>query len=94
MNHRLTDVENVHAAFGQHTGDGRSEAGTVCTGDVYQDDFAQGAPPQLKKTAFYALSVTAGHSQRFAATGSLAILRPNFTKRAVLSEPAHASKNR
>jgi hypothetical protein len=80
--------------LGQYAGNGRSETRTIFAGDVYQDNFAQGAPPQWKKTAFYSLSVTAGHSERFAATGSLAILRPNFSKRAVLSEPAHASKNR
>jgi hypothetical protein len=30
----------------------RSQTRTVAASDVYQDDFAQGAPPQWKKTAF------------------------------------------
>src|SRR5471030_385838 len=93
VDHRLTNVENVHAALCQDAGDSRSETRTVLTGDVYQDNFAQGAPPQWKKTAFYSLSVTAGHRERFAATGSLAILRGNFSERAVLCEPAHARQN-
>jgi hypothetical protein len=90
VDHRLTNVQNVHATLGKDTGDGRSQTRTVKAGDVYQDDFAQGAPPQWKKTAFYSLSVTTGHSERFATPGSLAILRGNFSKRAVLCEPAHA----
>ncbi|KPB91640.1 Unknown protein sequence [Pseudomonas syringae pv. maculicola] len=52
MDHRLTDVENVHATLSQDAGDSRSETWTVDTGDVNQDNFAQGAPPQWKKTAF------------------------------------------
>jgi hypothetical protein len=94
VNHCLTNIENVHATLGKHPGDGCGETGTVLTCDVNQDNFAQGAPPQWKKTAFYPLSVTIGHRQRFAATGSLAILRGNFSKRAVLCEPAHARQNR
>ena len=67
----------------------------IFTGDVYQDNFAQGAPPGWKKTAFYPLSVTIGHSQRFDALGPVAILRVNFTdQEPSASEPAHASKNR
>ncbi|MFJ3680143.1 hypothetical protein [Pseudomonas sp. NPDC090208] len=94
MDHGLTNIQNIGAALSQNAGDGRCQTRTVFAGNVYQDNFAQGAPPLWKKTAFYALSVTAGHSERFAASGSLAILRGNFSKRAVLSEPAHASKNR
>ncbi|RMN53866.1 hypothetical protein ALQ58_05440 [Pseudomonas syringae pv. apii] len=52
VDHRLTDVENVHATLSQDAGDSRSETWTVDTGDVNQDNFAQGAPPQWKKTAF------------------------------------------
>lgn len=92
VDHRLTDVENVHTTLGQNAGNGRSQTGTIFAGDVYQDNFAQGAPPRWKKSAFYPLSVTIGHSQRFAGLGPVAILRVNFTdKRAELSEPAHAS---
>jgi hypothetical protein len=90
MNHCLTNIENVHATLGEYTSDGRSETGTVRTGDVNQDDFAQGAPPQWKKTAFYPLSMTVGHRERFAANRSAVILRGNFTERAVLCEPAYA----
>jgi hypothetical protein len=78
MDHGLTNIQNIDATVGQHTRNGSRETRAVFTGDVYQDNFAQGAPPQWKKTAFYSLSVTTGHSERFAATGSLAILRPNF----------------
>ncbi len=44
VDHRLTNIENVHATLGEDAGDGRSETGTVDTSDVNQDDFAQGAP--------------------------------------------------
>ncbi|GEM_PF-7119575 len=90
----MTNIQDIHATLSQNASNGRGKTRTVKTCDVYQDNFAQAAPPQWKKTAFYSLSVTAGHSERFAASRSLAILRPNFSKRAVLSEPAHASKNR
>jgi hypothetical protein len=52
VNHRLTNIKNVHAALGEYPSDGRGETRTVFTGNVYQDDFVQGAPPQWKKTAF------------------------------------------
>jgi hypothetical protein len=39
----LANVEDIHPALGQHPGDGGSQAGTVFTGDIDQDDFAQGA---------------------------------------------------
>jgi hypothetical protein len=52
VDHRLTNIENIHPTLGKHPGNGRSETRTVFTSDVYQDDFAQGAPPQWKKTAF------------------------------------------
>jgi hypothetical protein len=52
VDHRLTDIENVHPALGEHAGDGSRETRTVFTCDVNQDDFAQGAPQQWKKTAF------------------------------------------
>ncbi|MNC54525.1 hypothetical protein D3C75_1040110 [compost metagenome] len=95
MDNRLADVENVHTTLGQNAGDGRGETRTIFTCDVNQDDFAQGAPHLWKKSAFYPHSVTIGHSQRFAGSGVLAILRSNFTdKRAALCEPAHASKKR
>jgi len=79
MDGGLTDVENIHTIAGQYTGNGRSETRTVLTGDVYQDDFAQGTPPFAKKNAFYPLSVTIGHRQGFAASRLLAILRTNLT---------------
>ncbi|CAI8736232.1 NAD-specific glutamate dehydrogenase [Pseudomonas sp. IT-194MI4] len=49
VDHRLTDVENVHTTLGQNAGYGRSQTRTVDSRDVYQDDFAQGAPPQVEK---------------------------------------------
>ena len=49
VDHRLTDVENVHTTLGQNAGNGRSQTRTVDSRDVYQDDFAQGAPPQVEK---------------------------------------------
>jgi hypothetical protein len=49
VDHRLTNVENVHTTLGQNTGNGRSQTRTVDSRDVYQDDFAQGAPPQVEK---------------------------------------------
>ncbi|RMO16054.1 hypothetical protein ALQ47_05300 [Pseudomonas cichorii] len=52
VDHRLTDIEDVHATLGKNAGDSRSETRTVDTSDVNQDDFAQGAPQQWKKTAF------------------------------------------
>jgi hypothetical protein len=52
VNHRLTNIQNVHPTLGKDPSDGRSETRTVYTGDVNQDDFAQRAPPQWKKTAF------------------------------------------
>jgi len=79
MDGGLTDVENIHTIAGQYTGNGRSETRTIFTGDVYQDDFAQGTPPFAKKNAFYPLSVTIGHRQGFAVSGLLAILRTNLT---------------
>ncbi len=67
MDHRLTDVQNAHAAMGQDAHDGRGQTGTVFTGNVDQDDFAQGAlsragcDPHLpcrpgKRRLFYPLS--------------------------------------
>jgi hypothetical protein len=95
VDHGLADVENGHATLGQNTGNGCGKTRTVNTGDVNQDNFAQSAPPSWKKTAFYPLSVTIGHSQRFAGLGPVAILRVNFTdQEPSASEPAHASKNR
>jgi hypothetical protein len=92
VDHRLANIENVHATLGEHTGNGCGKTWAILAGDVNQDNLAQGAPRSWKKTAFYLLSVTIGHSERFADHGSLAILRSNFTdKRAELSEPAHAS---
>ncbi|WP_369683768.1 hypothetical protein [Pseudomonas costantinii] len=79
MNHRLTDVENVHTTLGQNTSNGCGKTRAVNTSDVYQDNFAQSAPPGWKKIAFYPLSVTTGHSQRFAGSRPVAILRVNFT---------------
>jgi uncharacterized membrane protein affecting hemolysin expression len=79
VDHGLADVENGHATLGQNTGNGCGKTRTVNTGDVNQDNFAQSAPPSWKKTAFYPLSVTIGHSQRFAGLGPVAILRVNFT---------------
>ncbi|GFM80980.1 hypothetical protein PSCICN_16720 [Pseudomonas cichorii] len=52
MDHRLTNIEDVHAPLGKNASNGRSETRTVDTSDVNQDDFAQGAPQQWKKTAF------------------------------------------
>ena len=95
MHHRQADVENVHTTLGQDAGNGCGETRSVFTRDVDQDNFAQSAPPGWKKTAFYPLSVTIGHRERFAGLGPVAILRVNFTdKRAELSEPAYASQNR
>ena len=95
VDHRLADVENVHTTLGEDTGNGCGETRSVKTCDVDQDNFAQSAPPGWKKTAFYPLSVTIGHSQRFAGHGPVAILRVNFTdQEPSASEPAHASKNR
>ena len=95
VDHCLADVENVHTTLGQDAGNGCGETRSVFTRDVDQDNFAQSAPPGWKKTAFYPLSVTIGHSQRFAGQGPVAILRVNFTdQEPSASEPAHASKNR
>lgn len=95
VDHRLANVENVHTTLGQNAGNGGGETRAIFTGDVNQDNFAQGAPPGWKKTAFYPLSVTIGHSQRFAGSRAVAILRVNFTdQEPSASEPAHASKNR
>lgn len=95
VDYRLADVENAHTTLGQDTGNGCCETRSVKTCDVYQDNFAQSAPPGWKKTAFYPLSVTIGHSQRFAGSRPVAILRVNFTdQEPSASEPAHASKNR
>src|SRR3546814_13685247 len=41
VNHRLTNVENVHTTLGQNAGNGRSQTRTVTASAVYQDDFAQ-----------------------------------------------------
>ncbi len=60
MDNRLTDVENVHTTLRQYAGNGCGETRTVSTCDVNQDDFAQSAPPLVKKVAFYPLSVTIG----------------------------------
>ena len=79
MDHRLADVENVHTTLGQNPGNGGGQTWPVFPRDVNQDNFAQSAPPGWKKTAFYPLSVTIGHSQRFAGLGPVAILRVNFT---------------
>jgi hypothetical protein len=49
VDHRLTDVENVHTTLGQNAGNGRSQTRTVDSRDVNQDDFAQGAPRNWKK---------------------------------------------
>ncbi|KIH85665.1 hypothetical protein UCMB321_0641 [Pseudomonas batumici] len=85
----------MHSSLCQHASNGCGQTRTVLSTDADQDDFAQSAPPLVKKNAFYPLSLTIGHSQRFAGLGPLAILRVNFTdKRAALSEPAHASQNR
>ena len=95
VDHSLADVENVHTTLGQNTGNGGGKTWAVLPSDVNQDNFAQGAPPGWKKTAFYPLSVTIGHSQRFAGPRPVAILRVNFTdQEPSASEPAHASKNR
>ncbi|MNO91331.1 hypothetical protein D3C76_828720 [compost metagenome] len=65
VDHRLADVEDVHATLGQHAGDGRGETGAVFPGDVDQDDFTQGAASAMEKVA---------HSTRF--RGARLILRP------------------
>ena len=49
MDDRLADVEDIHPALGQHTGNRGSQTGTVFTGDVNQDDFAQGRLPAEEK---------------------------------------------
>ncbi|CAI8891250.1 hypothetical protein EMIT093MI4_40192 [Pseudomonas sp. IT-93MI4] len=49
VDHRLTNVENVHTTLCQNAGNGRSQTRTVDSRDVNQDDFAQRAPPQLEK---------------------------------------------
>ncbi|MNE44267.1 hypothetical protein D3C80_1384870 [compost metagenome] len=44
VDHRLADIEDIHPALGQHTGNCGSQTGTVFAGNIDQDDFAQGAP--------------------------------------------------
>lgn len=41
VNHRLTDVEDVHSTLCQDAGDGGGKTRAVFTGDVNQNDFAQ-----------------------------------------------------
>ena len=41
MDHRLANIENIHAAPGEDASDGCGKTRTVLTGDVDQDDFAQ-----------------------------------------------------
>src|SRR5690606_20046012 len=48
VDHRLTDIEDVHPALSQHTRDGSGESGAVFAGDIDQDDFAQDALSKAK----------------------------------------------
>ncbi|MCY1424045.1 hypothetical protein D9M71_397760 [compost metagenome] len=66
MNHRLTDVEDVHTTLGQDAGDGRSKTRTVFTCDVNQNDFAQNGLRLVEKSTFYRFSLTIGRSRCFA----------------------------
>src|SRR3546814_3377632 len=95
VNHRLTNVENVHTTLGQNAGNGRSQTRTVTASDVYQDDFAQGAPPQVEKNRI--LPTFSDHrapSVLCRSWGCRYTARQFHGQRDELSEPAHASQNR
>ncbi|MCY1444557.1 hypothetical protein D9M71_610350 [compost metagenome] len=96
VNHRLADVQDVHAALGEHAGDGRGQARAVFASDVDQDNLAQGTPPSAHEKAHILPTFgLPGACPALCPARGARYTAPQFrSRRAALCEPAHACQTR